>query len=148
MKKTLLVVLLLQMVSFGYEFEVPDQSAGCNISIKLALTPVKPQDQTGRAVVEVTVVNKAGAPISGKEIALTATWGTFLCKLPEDTTSADSADARSCFATGTNGKARFHLVNLPFNSPVKVTATGDCGDYTVSATGNLSIKQIKRKIKR
>jgi len=145
MRKIILSVLLLQIVSFGYEFEIPDKSLGCDISMKISLIPVKPQDRSGRAVVNIKLVNKAGAPISGKKIELSASWGTFVCRLPEDSAAADSSDMRSCFITGKDGKARVNLINIPFNSPVNVKALCDCGDYTVSATGNLSIKQIRRK---
>ncbi|NLW32493.1 MAG: hypothetical protein GXY77_13675 [Fibrobacter sp.] len=145
MKKIILSVLLFHIVSYAYEFEISDKNLGCDISMKLSLIPVEEGDRSGRAVVNLRLIDKAGAPISGKKIDLSASWGTFMCRLPEDTTNEESSDARSCFVTGDDGNARVNLVNIPFNSPVNVKAVCDCGGYTVSATGNLSIKQVRVK---
>src|SRR5690554_7759556 len=145
MKKIVLSVLLVQIVSFGYEFEIPDKSLGCDISMKLSLIPVEEGDRSGRAVVNLRLVNKAGAPISGKEIDLSASWGTFMCKLPEDTTNEDFSDARSCFVTGEDGNARVNLVNIPFNSPVNVKAVCDCGGYTVSARSEEHTSELQSR---
>lgn len=113
--------------------------------MKISMNPVKPEDQSGSAVVEIKLAGKAGDPIAGKDLVMTATWGTFLCRLSQDTAAVDSGDPRSCFVTGQDGKALINLVNLPINSPVNVKAVCDCGDYVVSATGNLSIKQIRKR---
>ena len=144
MKRFLPLILLVQVFVSGYEFELPDESSGCAISINLSLSPVAPGDLSGRAVIEVKINNKSGTPIVGRSFELTASRGTFLCRLPGDSSETDSTQSRSCFVTGQDGKGRVHLVNVPFNSPVNVKAISDCGDYTVSATGNLSIKQIKK----
>ena len=146
MKKVLLSVFLLQIVSYGLETEIPGESSGCQISMKISMNQVKPEDESGSAVVEVKLVDKSGVPISGKDLVLTASWGTFLCRLPQDSSSIEPADSRSCFVTDQDGKTRINLINLPINSPVNVKATCDCGDYIVSATGKLAIKrQVKRK---
>ena len=149
MQKVLVIagLLLACIGSWAVEFEQPGESSTCVISMKLALAPARPEDKTARAVVEVFLRTKGGQPIAGKEIQVTSSWGTFLCKLPElrDSTDTDPADDRSCFVTGSDGKVKINLINLLMNEAVQVKATCDCGDYFVHASGNLSVKSVKVK---
>lgn len=132
---------------FAYEFEEEGEQSSCVISMNMKMSPVKPDDKTGRAVVEVTLKDKSGNPLSGMQIQLNASWGTFLCNLPDDTTanSRQSADDRTCFITDLNGKAKVNLINIQLNSSVKLKATCDCGGYVVGASGSLTMKSTKKR---
>lgn len=110
----------------------------CTLSIKVS-TAQSVENATPKAVVEVFLFNKDGEPISGGQIGLTATAGTFICN--ETTT-----DDKTCFFSGPDGKAKITLINIPYNSPVKIKASYNCGDYDVYATGNLLLtKRTTRK---
>lgn len=145
MKKTIpIIILLLQFFSYGYEVSLPEEDASstsCKISMQLNMAAPDADALTGRAVVEVKLINDLGNPLSGYQIQLTSNSGTFLCQLPEQKKgSTDGEDVdRTCFLTGQDGKIRVHLVNLPLNGGVvQVKAVCDCGGYQVYASGNIN----------
>jgi hypothetical protein len=147
-KKLFFCIVALGLSSlFAYDFEEVDEQSSCVMSMNMKLTPVYPDDKTGRALVVVTLKDKSGNPLSGKQIEFSASWGTFQCWLPEDimTSNGDSVTDRTCFITDANGKAKVNLINIQLNSPVKVKATCDCGGYTVSANGSLTMRLTKKK---
>jgi hypothetical protein len=147
-KKLFFCIAVIALSSlFAYDFEEEGEHLSCVISMEMKMTPVYPDDKTGRAFVIVTMKDKSGNPLSGKQIDFSASWGTFQCQLPEDimTDSGESVDDRSCFTTDLNGKAKVNLINIQLNSPIKVKATCDCGGYTVSATGSLTMRSSKKK---
>lgn len=147
-KKLFLCIMTLSLSSlFAYEFEEEGEHLSCVISMDMKMSPVYPDDKSGRAFVVVTLKDKNGNPLSGKQVEFSASWGTFQCLLPEDimTGSGGSVDDRSCFTTDVNGKAKVNLINIQLNSPVKVKATCDCGGYSVSASGTLTMRSSKKK---
>jgi hypothetical protein len=147
-KKLFLCIMMLSLNSlFAYEFEEEGEHLSCVISMDMKMSPVYPDDKSGRAFVVVTLKDKSGNPLSGKQIEFSASWGTFQCLLPEDimTSSGGSVDDRTCFTTDVNGKAKVNLINIQLNSPVKVKATCDCGGYSVSASGTLTMRSSKKK---
>ncbi|HEX3018940.1 MAG TPA: hypothetical protein VHP36_01500 [Chitinispirillaceae bacterium] len=156
MKKIVpLLILFFQLVSFGYEISLPEEeasSSSCKLSMKLVMTTPEADAATGRAIVEVKLINSLGNPLSDYEIQLSSTRGTFLCQLPEQKSenAGDNPEIdRSCFLTGQDGKIKVNLVNLPLNGgAVQVKATCDCGGYQVYASGNINYnKKIIKKTK-
>ncbi len=110
----------------------------CTLSIKVS-TVQSIESAAPKALVEVFLLNKDGEPISGGQIGLTATAGTFIC-------NEINMDDKTCFFSGPDGKAKITLINIPYNSPVKIKASYNCGDYDVYATGNLLLtKRTTRK---
>ncbi len=132
---------------FAYDFEEEGEHLSCVISMEMKMSPVYPDDKTGRSFIVVKLKDKSGNPLPGKQIEFSASWGTFQCLLPEDimTGSGESVDDRTCFITDANGKAKVNLLNIQLNSPVKVKASCDCGGYSVSATGTLTMRHSKKK---
>ncbi len=152
-KKFLLLIMFFRLVSFGYEIALPEEevsSTSCKLNMKLNMTAPDTDAVTGRAVVEVKLFNDNGNPLSGYQIQLNSTRGTFLCQLPDqESGSADGGEPdRTCFFTGQDGTIKVHLVNLPLNGAViTVKATCDCGGYQVYASGNINYnkKTIRKK---
>lgn len=147
-KKVLLsVICLCTIKAFAYDFIESEEHTTCYISMSMKMSQVKTTDKTGRAVVEVTLKDKSGNPLPGREIELNASWGMFLCILPEEADSAgvNSAEERGCYTTDANGKSRINLINIQLDSPVKVKATCDCGGYSVYASGTLTMRSVKKK---
>jgi len=152
-KKVLILVLFFRLVSFGYEIALPEEevsSTSCKLSMKLNMVAPDADAVTGRAVVEVKLVNDLGNPLSGYQIQLNSTRGTFLCQLPDrgSANTGDSEPDRSCFFTGQDGTIKVHLVNLPLDGTViQVKAACDCGGYQVYASGNINYnrKTMRKK---
>lgn len=141
----LIVVIPLSLLA--YEFEQQGESSSCKISLSIKLVPTRAEDETGRAIIEVFLREKGGTPIAGRQIQMTASWGAFYCRLPEekDSMGVDVVDDQSCYTTDRNGKVKVNLVNLQFGESVQVKATCDCGGYFARATGNLSLKTTVKK---
>jgi len=146
-KKALFLALLLNVSLWAYEFDLPEESSACSLSMRINLDTLGSQDQSGRASLEIRLINKSGNPLPGYGIQLNSTGGTFICE--QSGKKSDNDDGRSCFTTGPDGIARVRLVSIPVNFPIKIKATCDCGDYQVFASGNLSVKQnvIRKKRK-
>lgn len=147
-KKLILCVITVCLCSiYAYDFEEEGEHLSCVISMEMKMSPVSSDDKTGRAFIVVTLKDKAGNPLPGKQIDFSASWGTFQCLLPEDimTDSGESVDDRTCFTTDVNGKSKVNLINIQLNSSVKVKAVCDCGGYSVSATGSLTMRNSKKK---
>lgn len=128
------------------------ESVVSSCSLKVRINPLESatNSSTPKAIVEVTLVNRDGEPISGGNIELTANFGTLLCKpkTVQDSVNSDAnSDSRACFITGEDGKALIDLINIPYNTALRVKASYDCGDYIVKASGNvmLSKKVIHKK---
>ena len=122
----------------------------CRLQIKINPLQSATVSSAPKAIVLVSLVNGEGDPISGGHIELSATAGTLLCSsdtLPDSSSTKNDSDPRSCFSTGDDGKAQIDLINLPFNTPVRVKASYNYGDYTVKATGSVVIskKTIHKK---
>lgn len=152
-KNVLMLILFLRLVTFGYEIALPEEevsSTSCKLTMKLNMTAPDADAVTGRAVVEVKLLNDLGNPLAGYQIQLNSTRGTFLCQLPDQKlgNADDGEPDRSCFFTGQDGTIKVHLVNLPLNgAAIQVKATCDCGGYQVYASGNINYnkKTIKKK---
>jgi hypothetical protein len=121
-------------------------SSSCRLAVKITGKQPGATDAAAKALVEVSMFDKDGNPISGSEISVTATVGTFICPQLNDSTGKNDADDRSCFITGPDGKARINLINIPFNTQVRVKATSECGNYKVNASGSVSFsrKTVKK----
>lgn len=118
----------------------------CSLSVKTTVYPADSADAAGKAVVEVALCDKAGAPIPNQQIEVSASSGTFSC-IPPDSFIRENASDRSCFITGQDGKIRVYLVSIPFNQTGLVKAACTYGDITVKASGSYSIMRhvIKKK---
>ena len=114
--------------------------SSCSLAVKINKPLSTGTENLPEAAIEVSLFSRGGDPIAGQEIKISATNGTFLC-------NSASSDDRSCFTTDSNGKALINLVNIPYNSQVRVKASYDCGNYQVYATGNVLIskKTFKKK---
>jgi hypothetical protein len=128
------------------------ESVVSSCSLKVRINPLESatSSSTPKAIVEVTLVNREGEPISGGNIELSANAGTLLCipkTVQDSSNSSTNSDTRSCFITGEDGKALIDLINIPYNTAVRVKALYDCGDYIIKASGNvmLSKKVIHKK---
>jgi hypothetical protein len=143
----LFILLFFQLSVFSYEFEQPGESSTCKISLQMKMKPVHPDDNTGSAVIEVFLREKNGTPLPDKQIQLTATAGTFYCRLPDkkDSTGTDPSEDQTCYTTDQYGKARINIVNLLAGETVQVKVTCDCGGYFVYASGSLAWKATKKK---
>jgi hypothetical protein len=124
--------------------------ASCSLIVRIKPLESTTSSSTPKAIVEVTLVSREGNPISGGNIVLTATSGTLLCTsetFQDSSINKASSDSHSCFTTGEDGKAHIDLINIPYNTAVRVRALYDCGDYTIRASGNvlLSKKVIHKK---
>jgi hypothetical protein len=139
-------VLIFSVGIFAYDFEESEEHSSCVLSISTKMLPGKSKDESGKAVIEATLKDKSGNPISGKEIQFNASWGSFLCVLPDSNTVVSYED-RGCFTTDANGKSKVYLVNLKMNSTINVKATCDCGGYSAYANGSLTMKTYKKKTK-
>jgi len=122
----------------------------CSLSVKVKPQQPSPADPAAKIIVEVTVLSRDGTPVQGNTINLTATSGTFLCtSYSNDSTLSTSAnsDDKSCFITNTDGKTIITLVNVPFNTTVKVKASTECGDFVLTSSGSAIVtkKTVKKK---
>jgi hypothetical protein len=124
--------------------------ASCSLKIRINPLESTANPSAPKAIVEVTLVNREGDPISGGNIVLSATAGTLLCNpepVQDSSNTPGNSDSHACFITGEDGKALVDLINIPYNTAVRVKASYDCGDYTIRASGNLllSKKVIHKK---
>jgi len=122
----------------------------CSLSMKVKPIQLLEGETMAKAIIEVTLLSRDGAPVQGTQIDVSATQGTFMCNtITNDSGSIKyDADDRSCFVTNTDGKAIINLLNLPLNTQVRVKAKCSCGDYTMTASGSTTIsKKIIRKKK-
>ena len=150
MKYLFPLVMVFSLFSFGWSYEIPDEteviSRTCSLSVKLEVIPdPEMKRRSGRAKVAVLLCDRDGNPHRGEKMALTATVGTFICTLPEERTGSSDETTSDCFTTGDDGYARLYLVNIPFNHQVRVKAQYDCGDYIV--TGNASLAITRGKVR-
>ena len=116
----------------------------CSLSIKIVPIQPQPSDPAAMANITVTVLNRDGTPVSGSQIDVTANAGTFKCPV---SAGVSEVDERTCFSTNQDGNAVISLINLPFNTNIKVSASTQCGDYVLKASGTaiISKKVIKKK---
>lgn len=152
MKYLFPILIVLIFSTSGWSYEIPDENEvitrSCSLSVKLEVIPDPGMKRgSGRANVAVFLSDRDGNPHRGETLELKATIGTFICKLPEDTTGPNDETSSSCFTTGDDGYARIYLVNIPFNQQVRVNAKYDCGDYIVTGNANLVIRRgkVRRK---
>jgi hypothetical protein len=116
--------------------------ASCSLKIRINPLESTASSSIPKAIVEVTLVNREGDPVSGGNIVLSATAGTLLCNPePVQDSSRANSDSHACFITGEDGKALIDLINIPYNTAVRVKASYDCGDYTIRASGNLLLSK-------
>jgi hypothetical protein len=146
----ILIVLLLS--TSGWSYEIPDENEvitrTCSLSVKLDIIPDPGMKRrSGRAKVAVFLGDRDGNPHRGETLELRATIGTFICKLPDDTTGPKDEASTSCFTTGDDGYARLYLVNIPFNQQIRVNAKYGCGDYIVTGNASLVIRRAKARRK-
>jgi hypothetical protein len=137
-----LILMIIGAALLGWsEDGTSIESVSCKISMTVVANKSNPGDVAGTAIVNVTLIDKAGNPIAGREIAVQGTGGTLLCRMPGDTSGSTIKveDDRSCYTTGENGKVRLYLVNIPVNTTVRVNATAICGDFEVHAKGSVAI---------
>lgn len=138
-----IMIIFYQFLCFGYEVSLHDEetvSSSCKISMQLTMAVPEKDAVSGRAIIEVKLINDLGNPLAGRTIQLTSTRGTFLCRLPEQKTSEsnESEPDNTCFITGQDGLVKVNLINLPLNGNVQVKATCDCGGYQVFTSGSLN----------
>jgi len=153
MKKVALSLFLFCTVFQTAAYDIPDENEyvteTCRINVKISVIPDKKMENTtGRALVSATLTDDEGTPKPQVRLAVTANAGTFICRLPEDTTSGGSESESDCFTTEYDGVARLYLVNIPLNTQIKVTASCPCGERTVSSFATMSISRGKVKHKK
>lgn len=148
------VVLPLLAFRMAWCYEILDENEVTSRTCRLAVNAVIIQDETlqkssGRVLVTVHVFDGEGNPYRGEPIVLTATSGTFLCRLPDDTAAGSIEAEETCFSTGDDGKANVFLVNIPFNQPLRIKATHDCDGRLITGTASVTISRgVVRKKKR
>lgn len=121
--------------------------SSCSLAVKITGKQPGPSEAAAKALIEVSLCDKNKNPIAGSEIRISATVGTFICPQANDSTGKTNTDDRSCFTTGPDGKALIDLINIPFNTMVRVKASSECGNYKVNASGNVSFakKTVKKR---
>ena len=79
-KNILILILFFRLVSFGYEIALPEEEVSSTSWLTMKLNMVVPTADavSGRAVVEVKLFNDLGNPLSGYQIQLSSTRGTFV----------------------------------------------------------------------
>ena len=149
-KNAILVSCFLVAAAFSYE--IPDENEvitrTCRLSIKAEVIPDKTLEKpTGRAVVTVDLTDDESNPYRGERVEVRATGGTFICRLPEDSSSESSETDSDCFTTRDDGIAKLYLINIPLNTKVQIKASYDCGDRIINSTASLAISRarVKRK---
>ncbi|HUI91038.1 MAG TPA: hypothetical protein VLX68_02215 [Chitinivibrionales bacterium] len=145
MKKIVTVLALLSSLAASAWAEGGE---GIRLSVKTSVYPCDSADQVGHGKVEATLRYDGGAAIPNQIIVLTATSGNFSCKLPDIANEIDSGSTDiSCYTTDKNGKILVYLVNIPFNSEGKVTATCHFKDMEVQASSTYWVKRylVKKK---
>jgi hypothetical protein len=135
----ILTIISAAFIGWSQDYETVE-TVSCKISMSIVADRATLKDVAGTAVVEVKLVDKAGKPIAGQEIAVQGTAGTLLCRVPGDTSKPGKVeDDRTCFTTDENGKSKLYFVNIPFNTTIRVKATSQCGDFEVHATGSVAV---------
>ncbi|MBN1575909.1 MAG: hypothetical protein JW913_05110 [Chitinispirillaceae bacterium] len=143
--------LMFTRVVWGYE--IPDEnevvSRTCRLAVKVEVIRDSMLERpSGRALVTAHLFDGDGNPYRGERIELTATTGTFICRLPDDSSTADAELSKDCYSTGDDGKAKIYLVNIPFNQKVHIKANYDCDDRLITGTASLSVsRSVVRKKK-
>lgn len=132
-------------------YEIPDENEElartCRINVKVQVIPDTEMEMaTGRAIVTAILTDDAGNPYRQEKVRLAANAGTFICNLPE-AASDTTAQPVDCFQTGFDGSAKLYLVNIPLNTPIRITAAYDCDDRTVSSFATMSISRSVAKKK-
>jgi hypothetical protein len=147
---TLLLASTFVISVYGYEesYEIPDETEmvtrTCRLSVKLEAIPDKTlKKPTGRAIVTAVLSDDDGNPYRGERVEFSATNGTFICRLPDDSTSDASETSTDCFTTRDDGIAKLYLVNIPLNTKIQVKASFDCGDRIVTSTASLAFSRSK-----
>jgi hypothetical protein len=137
-----------------WSYEIPDENEvtmqTCRLSVKLEVIRDETlKKATGRAQVIARLTDESGNPLISQRIEFTANAGTFVCKLPEDSTPAwGDNDEEACFTTNYEGKATPYLLNIPYNQRVQVKATYSCGERVITTTASMSIsRQVVKKRK-
>jgi hypothetical protein len=147
------LLLLLFIVATVLSYEIPDENEyvtrTCRLSVKAEVIPDKTLEKpTGRAVVTANLTDDEGNPYRGERVEVSANGGTFVCRLPDDSTSEGSETDADCFTTRDDGIAKLYLVNIPLNTRIQVKASCDCGDRSINSTASLAISRAKVKRKR
>ena len=146
-----LITMLLATAAIGYE--IPDENEvvarTCRLALKLEVirdeTLEKP---TGRAIVTAHLFDDEGNPYRGERIEFSANTGTFVCRLPDDSTAGETEPSSDCFTTGDDGKAKPFLINIPYNQPVRVKATYTCDERVITTTASMSLSRSKTRRKK
>ena len=143
------MILFFTAIVRGYE--IPDEnefiSRTCRLAVKVEIIRDSVLERpAGRGLVTAHLFDGDGNPYRGERIELTATSGTFLCRLPDDTTGSETGDGKECFTTGDDGKAKIYLVNIPFNQRVHIKANYVCDGRLITSTASLSVsRRVVRK---
>ena len=155
MMKSKLFLTMLIVSAPLWSYDIPDENEvtaqTCRLAVKLeVIRDETMQKATGRAMVIAHLYDDAGNPLRGERIELTANAGTFVCRLPDDTTAAARAgdgEADACFTTGDDGTAKPYLLNIPYNTRVQVKAGYTCGERAIFTTASMSISRqvVKHK---
>jgi len=148
-----LIILVLTVFTTSLSaYEIADEneyvSRTCRMSVTVKVIPDETLTlPTGRAIVTATLTDNDGNPQRQTRLDVRANAGTFMCALPEDSMSTATSTSDACFTTGYDGIAKLYLVNIPLNTPIRVTAAYDCDGNAVSSFATMSISRgkVKRK---
>ena len=133
------------------EETVTETFSSCSLTVKAVVAPVDSHATTGNAVIHAFLCNTQGIPIADQEIQIKTNCGTILCTSPD---SADNAEKKAstvpCNITGADGTVTLYLMDIPFNTPGRVTASCTYKSFKVKAFSTFSIshKTFKRKIRK
>ena len=119
--------------------------ASCSLKIRINPLRITTSSSTPKALVEVTLAEQRGESdlwrrhrVNGNSRGL---FYAIQSTVQDSSSNGATSDAHSCFITGEDGKALIDLINIPYNTAVRVKASYDCGDYTIRATGNVIISK-------
>lgn len=147
-------LILSFLYSFCFGYEIPDENEvttkTCRLKVKIEVIKDENLDKpVGRAIVTAILTDDNGNPYIGERVELSANFGTFVCRLPEDSLSSGGESENDCFHTASDGKATVYLINIPYNHTITVRATYDCGGREIVGTASMSIskKVVKKKKK-
>ncbi len=150
MKNVLFILTALFTATAANAYEIPDENEvparTCRLTVKIEVIRDETLERpSGRAVVTAQLFDGEGNPYRGERINFSATAGTFVCRLPEDSTSGDTESSDDCFVTGDDGTAKPYLINIPYNRQVSVKAVYSCDERLITAAASMSISRERVK---
>jgi hypothetical protein len=146
--KKLLFILMLLVPAALMAQEEETVISSCSLFVKATALLPAADAPAGIAIVEASLCDQDGAPISGQPIELTSSVGELTCQPPAPIADTISSTFQSaCSETGLTGKTVVYLIGVPFNTQGRIKASCTYGEISASASSSFLIKRsvVKKK---